>query len=407
MRSERHGAGLGLERPLAGGAGLRGAVMHAFRLGLFAIVAGAMLLGGGWVLREPLLRLVGISFDAGTPGQTVLVLPDGYEASVFASGLAHPRFMAAAEDGTLFVAEQGADRVVALSDGDGDGQADRRVVVGDGYDAAHSLAFAADGSLLVAGSGELYRVRLDDEGREVQRSTVLTYPSGGAHSTRTVLVRPDGSLLISIGSSCNVCWETEPGRATVVTAPADGGQWRVLMRGLRNAVGLAIDPATGAAWATDNGRDFLGDELPPETLYRLVEGGDAGWPRCHAGDIVDPDFGHTPDPETGQLGCEGVLAPAATFDAHAAPLGLAFWRGRAVIAFHGSWNRSEKVGYELRWLPWDDGPAGPAEVLVGGFLDRETDESSGRPAGVTVGPDDALYVSDDKGGFIYRITAPT
>jgi glucose/arabinose dehydrogenase len=382
-------------------------MMHALRLGLFGLAAGAVLLGGGWMLREPLLRLFGISFDEGAPGQTALVLPDGYSSSVFASGLAHPRFMATSADGTLFVAEQGADRVIALSDTDGDGQADRRVVVGEGYGAAHSVAFTADGSLLVAGSGELYRVTLDAEDRETRRSTLLTYPSGGAHSTRTVLSEPDGSLLISIGSSCNVCWESEMGRAAVVTAPADGGRWRVLMRGLRNAVGLAIDPATGAAWATNNGRDFLGDELPPETLYRLVDGGDAGWPRCHAGDIVDPDFGHTPDPETGQVGCQGVLAPAATFDAHAAPLGLAFWRDHAVIAFHGSWNRSEKVGYEVRWLPWDVGPTGPSEVLVGGFLDTRTQESSGRPAGLTVGPDDALYVSDDKGGFLYRITGPS
>jgi glucose/arabinose dehydrogenase len=148
---------------------------------------------------------------------------------------------------------------------------------------------------------------------------------------------------------------------------------------------------------------MLGDDLPPETLYRVVEGADAGWPRCHAGDLVDPDFGTQPDPASGAVGCEGVAHPAAAFQAHMAPLGVAFWEDHAVIAFHGSWNRSSKVGYEVRWLPWDDGPTGPDEVLAGGFLDDASGDASGRPAGVTVGADGALYVSDDKGGYIYRI----
>ena len=151
----------------------------------------------------------------------------------------------------------------------------------------------------------------------------------------------------------------------------------------------------------------MGDDLPPETLYRVVDGADAGWPRCHAGDAPDPDFGSEPDPVTGLTGCDGVVAPGATFQAHAAPLGITFWEERAVIAFHGSWNRSTKVGYDVLWLLWDDGPAGPAELLVGGFLDPETQDSTGRPAGVIVGADGALYVSDDKGGFIYRIIAPS
>ncbi len=167
-----------------------------------------------------------------------------------------------------------------------------------------------------------------------------------------------------------------------------------------------IDPATGEIWATNNGRDMMGDDLPPETLYRVVDGADAGWPRCHAGDILDPEFGGEPDPLTGLVGCEGVAQPALTYQAHAAPLGLAFWRDHAVVALHGSWNRSEKVGYEVVWVPWDDGPSGPPEVLASGFLDTASGDAAGRPAGVSVGADGALYVSDDKGGFIYRIDAP-
>ncbi len=231
------------------------------------------------------------------------------------------------------------------------------------------------------------------------------YAPSGQHSTRTIAIEPDGDLLVSHGSSCNVCWEEDEERASIITAPPEGGEWRVLMRGLRNAVGVAVDPATGTAWATVNGRDLMGDDVPPETLYRVVDGADAGWPRCHAGDIVDPDFGDEPDPRTGLVGCEGVVPPDAKFQAHMAPLGITFWDDGAVIAFHGSWNRSEKVGYEVWWLPWDDGPSGPPVTLIGGFLDPETGDASGRPAGVTVGADGALYVSDDKGGYIYRVVA--
>jgi glucose/arabinose dehydrogenase len=382
-------------------------VRRVIRLTGFAIAVVVLLVGGAWLFREPLLRAAGISFDQGAPGETALVLPEGYAAGIFASGLRQPRFMAVGPDGTLFVAERGQDRVVALPDRDRDGRADETVVVGSDYDSAHSLAFAPEGTMLVAGTGRLFRVVLDDELAEVAREVILEYVPRGQHSTRTVAVSPDGSLLVSVGSSCNVCWEDDEERAAIITAPPEGGEWRVLMRGLRNAVGVAVDPATGEAWATNNGRDLMGDDLPPETLYRVVDGADAGWPRCHAGTIVDPDMGAEPDPATGLVGCEDVAAPDAVFQAHAAPLGITFWDGGAVIAFHGSWNRSEKVGYEVLWLPWDDGPAGPAVTLVTGFLDRETGDATGRPAGVVAGGDGALYISDDKGGYIYRVEAPS
>jgi glucose/arabinose dehydrogenase len=265
------------------------------------------------------------------------------------------------------------------------------------------VAFEDDGSLIVAGSSMLYRISLSAGFEEVGRQKLLDLPGGGSHATRTVVVAPDGSLLISIGSTCNVCWEADERRAAILRATPDASSWRVLMRGLRNAVGVAVDPATGSAWATNHGRDLMGDDSPPETLYRVVDGADAGWPRCHAGAIVDPALGDDPDPVTGLRGCDGVVTPDATFQAHAAPLGITFWQDHAVIAFHGSWNRSSKVGYEVLWMPWDDGPTGPSEVLATGFLDPASGDSSGRPAGVVVGADGALYVSDDKGGFIYRI----
>ena len=374
------------------------------RLLAFAIVASAVVVGLVVVFRGQLMRLSGVSFDLGTPGRTTLQVPSGITADVFAQGLSGPRFMAFSPDGVLFVAERDADRIVALPDRDGDGHADATVVVGTGYGQAHSLAFVDPTTLLVPGRTTLYRVTLGEDLRETARTVFYgDYPGDGAHTTRTVLVRDDGQVLLSVGSSCNVCEEADDRRATILEIPRDGGSARVLMRGLRNAVGLTADPATGTVWATDMGRDLLGDDTPPETLYRVEDGADAGWPRCHAGTLVDPDFGQRPSPVDGKVGCDGVVAPGATFQAHAAPLGLAFWGDRAVIAFHGSWNRSSKVGYEVDWLPWSDGPAGKPEPLASGFLDAFTTESTGRPAGLVVGPDGALYLSDDKAGFIYRL----
>ena len=374
-------------------------------LTLFAV--GALVLVGVvlWLFRGQVLRLAGVSFDTGSAAVGGLEVVDGFRVDTFATGLAGPRFMAVAPDGTLLVAERGADRVVALPDRDGDGRADEIVVVGTDYDRAHSLAFAAEGTLYVAGNATLFAVELGDDLRERSRHSILDLPAGGGHSTRTVALLPDGRLLVSVGSSCNVCVEEDPRRAAILVSSADGSEARVLMRGLRNAVGVAVDPGTGTAWATNNGRDLLGDDVPPETLYRVQDGADAGWPRCHSGTIVDPEFGSAPDPTSGAVGCDGVVVPAATFQAHMAPLGIAFWDGAAYIAFHGSWNRSSKVGYMVGRLPWSaDGPTGELEPFLTGFLDQASGDSSGRPAGLVVGTDGALYVSDDKAGAIYRIT---
>ncbi len=365
-------------------------------LALFVLVAVVVTVAAVVVLRRPVQQAIGVNPDIGPGGRADLTVPEGYIASVFSQGLSTPRFMAIAPDGTLVVAERGADRVVALPDRNSDGRADGVEEVGSGYEGAHSIAFGADGSLLVAGATTLFRVQLDGL-RERSRSVVLDgITSGGAHTTRTVAVLPDGQILLSAGSSCNVCLEPDAKRAAVNVVPGEGGTSRVYMKGLRNAVGVWVDPATGRAWATNMGRDLLGDDVPPETLYEVVDGTDAGWPRCHAGRIVDPEFG-------GGAGCDGVAQPAATFTAHSAPLGLVGWEGHLVIAFHGSWNRSVKAGYDLTWLPWDGHPTGAAEVFATGFLPEGADSALGRPAGLVVGADGALYVSDDKAGFIYRI----
>jgi len=363
-------------------------------LALFGIATLVVLIGLVWTFRAQLAPFLGVNLDAGAGGRAELVVPDGYTASVFAEGLSDPRFMAVSPDGVLFVAERGADRIVALPDANGDGVADEIAEVGTGYGRAHDIEFTDDGALLVAGEEALYRVTLDGR-TDVDRQTLQALPSGGRHNTKTVEILPGGEVLVSVGSSCDVCIEEDARRGTVQLVE-DGGL-RPYMTGLRNAVGLWVDPETGRAWATSMGRDLLGDDRPPETLYEVVDGADAGWPRCHAGTIADPEFG------TGADACVGVAQPAATFPAHMAPLALVGWEDHLVIAFHGSWNSSVKVGYALWWLPWSGEPAGEAAPFATGFLPDSASDALGRPAGLAVGADGALYVSDDKAGIIYRI----
>ena len=367
-------------------------------LALFGIGTLALAAAVSWTFRAQLAPALGVNFDAGPGARADLILPEGYRATVFAEGLSSPRFMAVSPDGVLFVAERGADRVVAIPDADRDGTADEVVEVGIDYGNAHDLEFTDDGALLVAGEEALFEVTLDGLREEQRRVLVDGLPAGG-HSTKTVEILANGDVLLSIGSSCDACLEEDPRRASVQLL-ADA-ELRPYMVGLRNAVGLWVDDATGRAWATTMGRDRLGDDRPPETVYEVVSGADAGWPRCHAGTLHDPDFGDADD------ACDGVAQPAATLPAHTAPLALVGWQDRLVIALHGSWNSSVKVGYALWWLPWDGAPAGNPEPFVAGFLPDGASDANGRPAGLAVGADGALYVSDDKGGFVYRITGPT
>ncbi len=362
----------------------------------------ALALGGIYVYHTFLSR-VNFAGSVGAGGAATVRVPPGFSVNVFAEGLDGPRFIAFGPDGVLYVAERGAGRIVALPDGDGDGRADALQPVAEGLDRPHSLVYH-EGAWYVGLPGSVVRLAPDGGSGTTPTVVVGDLPSGGAHTTRTVAFLPDGRMVVAIGSSCNVCVEDDPRRAAIMVYNADGSDGRLLATGLRNAVGLAIEPESGALWATNNGRDLMGDDTPPETVVIVNDGDHFGWPACHAGNIIDPDFG-------APGACEGVVAPVVTLQAHMAPLGLAFYtgqtfpddyRGDLFIALHGSWNRPEPVGYKVMRVPMAGGQvAGPAEDFATGWL---TDgQVFGRPVGLAVGPDGALYVSDDRGGFIYRL----
>lgn len=338
-------------------------------------------------------------------------LPAGFGISVFASGLSDPRMMALDDAGHLYVAERGANRIVRLPDRDEDGVADGVEVVVDGLNSPSSLAFRDDGSIYVGETRRVLRVVLQgDPAVAGDIETIVDGLPSGGHNTRTVLFSPDGAwLYVSVGSSCNVCIEGDPRRAAVVRYRPDGREEAVYAAGLRNAVGMAFRPGTSELWVTNNGADWLGDDQPPETVYRIGEGDDAGWPRCHSGRIIDPQFG-------AEGACDGVLQPAVEMQAHSAPLGLTFYtgtqfseryQGGMFVAFHGSWNREEPTGYKVVFVPFTasgtgSATPGPVSDFAAGWL-RADGSRWGRPVDVLTGRDGSLLISDDFGGRIYRV----
>jgi glucose/arabinose dehydrogenase len=323
------------------------------------------------------------------------------------SGLPNARFLRFTPAGDLLVSTPRSGRIFLVErDSDGDGRPDGVRPLLEGLDRPHGLDLH-DGWLYVGETGAIARVRFDSDSRQVEGPVerVAEVPAGGNHWTRTVRVGPDGWLYVSVGSSCNACVEEDPRRATLLRFRPDGSGGEVFATGLRNAVGFDWRPVSGALYATDNGRDLLGDDFPPCELNRVVEGGFYGWPHANGDRVPDPDHGEGREDRIARS-----IAPAHAFPAHNAPLGMTFlrderWptshRGAALVALHGSWNRTRKDGYRVVSLHWAEDGAIEERPFLTGFL--RDDEVLGRPVDVAEGPDGAAYVSDDYGGAISRV----
>ena len=367
------------------------------------IILGGVLYNFRHAIRELLSKSHEVGGNAGVAN---LHLPPGFQVNVFFSGLNAPRFITFGPDGTLFVAERGTGSIIALTDPGHTRKAASKKVVISGLNDPTSLVFY-QGALYVGEQTQVSHFALGPNYQVTSRKVIVpNLPADGQHTTRTVLIGPDSKLYVSIGSSCNACIESDPHRAAVWVYNLDGSGGRLYARGLRNAVGMAINPWSNQIWVTVNGRDYMGDNLPPETVYALQDDSDYGWPRCHAGDIIDPDYGHPRD-------CNGIIQPLIKMQAHSAPLGLVFYNASQFpqqyhglfIAFHGSWNRSIPTGYKVVFIALNANGqvSGPVQDFATGWL-VNNDTTTGRPVGLAVGPDGSLYVSDDKGGIIYRIS---
>jgi glucose/arabinose dehydrogenase len=264
-----------------------------------------------------------------------------------------------------------------------------------------------DGWLYVAETDAVGRIRFDPATRATSGAftRLVTGIPTSHHWTRTVRIGPDGFMYVSIGSSCNVCVEEDHRRAAIVRYHPDGTGEEIYATGLRNSVGFDWQPGTGDLYATDNGRDLLGDNFPPCELNRIVQGGFYGFPYANGDRVPDPDEGKGHEADIARS-----IPPAHGFRPHNAPLGITFVRnpkapaevrGAALVALHGSWNRTKKDGYKVVSLHWqDDGTITERDFLWGFEKDEDV---IGRPVDVAEGPDGAFYVSDDYAGAIYRV----
>lgn len=336
------------------------------------------------------------------PAGAGLRVPAGWTARLFAEGLDHPRNLLVLSDGSVLVAEQRFDKLTRLVDDDGDGVADKRTTLASGFDEPFGLA-ERDGEIWVADTKAVWALAwLAGQDKVANRRQVT--PDGAlgddrGHSTRSLALDPDGSrFYVGIGSRRNVEEEAEP-RATIRVFAGDGSGGHSFASGLRNPVGLAFRPGSTDLWTVVNERDGLGDELVPDYLTKVVPGGFYGWPYAYLGNHPQPGLGaKAPDKVA------AARLPDLLFRAHSAPLGLAFSGGDAFVGLHGSWNRSEPIGYMVARVPFKDGkPVGHYEAFATGFM-TGPHAVWGRPVGIAAAPDGSLYVADDAGRTVWKIS---
>ena len=391
----------------------------AVALALAAVALGFfvyLVWGGGVALSDRamiwrMMRDGGIEAPAPEVAAAQLQAPPGWTLSMFATGLPSARMLAATAAGDVIVAQPRGGLVVLLErDADGDGRSDGRRTLFSGLDRPNGVDLH-DGWLYVAEATRVSRVRFDASTRGTQGALqpVVTGLGGdGNHWRKTARIGPDGQLYVGLGSTCNVCIEKDPQRATMRVYADDGSGGREFATGLRNPTGFDWAPWDGALYATENGRDLMGDDIPPDELNRIEDGAFYGWPFVHGDGIVDPEYGK---------GAEARIAasrrPVHAFRAHNAPLGVRFLRHpargagyerAALAALHGSWNRSVPDGYAVVSLHWDDAGKVTERPFVTGF--RGPNGLIGRPVDVVEGPEGAVYVSDDYAGVVYRVTPP-
>lgn len=336
-----------------------------------------------------------------------VTLPAGFSISVFAE-VPEARSMCYGTKGTLFVGNREKDRVYAVTDSDNDGRADKVHVIASGLDMPNGVAFR-NGSLFV---GENSRViRFDDIENKLDNppSPVVIYdkfPTKEHHGWKFIGFGPDDKLYVPIGAPCNVCDEKDSIFSTITRMNPDGSGLEIYAKGVRNSVGFAWHPQTKELWFTDNGRDMMGDDVPYcELNYAPNKGMHFGFPYCHQGDVLDPEFGKGKK-------CSDYVAPAEKMGPHVAPLGMRFYtsnqfpaeyRNKIFIALHGSWNRTIPDGYRVMVATLDGNKVVKYEPFANGWLQNQRDVI-GRPVDVEVAPDGSLLVSDDKNGAIYKIT---
>lgn len=340
-----------------------------------------------------------------------LKLPEGFKITVYADSIDGARSMAMGDDGTLFVGTRNENKVYAIQDRDRDFRADKVIVLDTTLEVPNGIAFR-DGSLYVAEVNRLVRYdSIENKLENPPKPKVIydDYPTEFHHGWKYIAFGPDDKLYVPVGAPCNICDSTVSDKryASITRMDADGGNREIYAHGVRNSVGFTWHPETQEMYFTDNGRDMLGDDIPPCELNRVTKAGQHfGYPFCHGGTVKDPEFGD-------QRPCSDFVPPVQAMGAHVAPLGVKFYTGDmfpekykqyAFVAEHGSWNRSKKVGYKIALVHIEEGQSLGYETFLEGWLDEAEQERFGRPVDLLFLEDGSLLISDDFGDAIYRVT---
>jgi len=354
---------------------------------------GFTLLG---ILLAQSCALAGVDLDR-------IELPPGFVIEVYAD-VPKARSLALGDNGVVFVGTRKDDSVYAVIPREGGRP--KVVEILTGLKAPNGVAFY-DGDLYVAETRRVLRyenVQLPYDGMPEPDVLDVDLPTDRQHSWRYIGFGPDGLLYLSIGAPCNVCDRGDEGYAQIIRMKPDGSGRETYAEGIRNSVGFTWHPETRELWFTDNGRDMMGDDIPPGELNHATrQGQHFGYPYCHAGEILDPKYG-------GGKSCDDYMAPAQKLGPHVAPLGIKFYtgamfpaeyQGHVFLAEHGSWNRSKKIGYRISMVRLQNGAAVSYDVFAQGWLQGQ--KVTGRPVDLLVLPDGSMLVSDDDAGKIYRI----
>jgi glucose/arabinose dehydrogenase len=336
-----------------------------------------------------------------------LRVPEGFELSIYADNVPNARSLTLGDHDIVYVGTGTEGKVFAVEDKNKDGIAENRYTLASNLNMPNGVAFKDD-SLYVAEINRIIRFdKISQQLAEPPKPKVIydQFPSDQHHGWKYLRFGPDNKLYTAVGAPCNICNPDKPIYTSIVRLNADGSDFEILARGIRNTVGFDWQPGTHALFFTDNGRDYLGDDLPPDELNQWsVKGEHFGYPFCHAGYVSDPEFGDSKK-------CHQFKAPAWQFKAHVAPLGLRFYQGsqfpenyrnQLFVAQHGSWNRTKPDGYRIALVSFNQNKPVSEQIFIDGWLAKE-DKIIGRPVDILEMPDGSLLISDDSLGVIYRV----
>ena len=338
-----------------------------------------------------------------------LKLPDGFEITIFASDVVNARQIAIGDKGTIFVGTRKEGKVYALVDSNKNGKADRKYLIDKNLNMPSGVAFK-DGSLYVAAVDKILRYdNIEKQLIAPPRPIIVIddLPDETHHGWKAIEFNSDGKLYVPVGMPCNICLSTDKRHGSILELNIKTGKYSLFATGIRNSVGLAFHPIDKTLWFTDNGRDWLGDDLPADEINHAQQPGlNFGFPYLHGKNTLDPEYGE-------QAEVDEYTLPKVELGAHVAPLGLAFYSGNQFpdkyknslfIAEHGSWNRSDKIGYRIIHVQLNGNDVIKVTPFITGWLDQEKDSAWGRPVDILNMPDGSILISDDYADVIYRVT---